>query len=237
MGGSLVAASAIVYTVQLLLFDRATDTFFYLMQDLAFLPVQVLLVTLILNELFKRRERAVLQRKMNMVIGAFFSEVGTGLLTALGGCNARAADIKKILAVGADWTDRDFQAAIDAVRSHEPGMDCRSGDLAALKTFLTGKRGFLLGLLENPNLLEHETFTDLLWAVFHLTEELGHRRDVAALPETDYAHLSGDMKRAYLLLVSEWLAYTRHLKGDYPYIFSLLVRTSPFDENASPEVL
>jgi len=30
----------------------------------------------------------------------------------------------------------------------------------------------LLGLLGNPNLLEHDSFTDLLWAVFHLMEEL-----------------------------------------------------------------
>jgi hypothetical protein len=94
----------------------------------------------------------------------------------------------------------------------------------------------LLGLLENPNLLEHESFTDLLWAVFHLTEELGCRTDLKNLPDTDYAHLSGDIKRVYILLISEWLAYMKHLKDTYPYLFSLSVRTNPFDPNASVEV-
>jgi len=85
-------------------------------------------------------------------------------------------------------------------------------------------------------LLEHESFTDLLWAVFHLTEELACRTNVKQLPDTDYAHLSGDIKRAYVLLISEWLAYMKHLKADYPYLFSLAVRTNPFDPNASVEV-
>ena len=108
--------------------------------------------------------------------------------------------------------------------------------MEVLKNFLTGKRSFLLGLLENPNLLEHESFTDLLWAVFHLTEELNSRADTTGLPDTDYEHLSGDIKRAYVLLISEWLSYMKHLKVDYPYLFSLAVRTNPFDPDALPEV-
>jgi len=42
------------------------------------------------------------------------------------------------------------------------------------------------------------------------------------------------MKRAYILLVSQWLNYMKHLKSDYPYLFSLAVRMNPFDPNASP---
>jgi len=90
--------------------------------------------------------------------------------------------------------------------------------------------------LGNPNLLEHDSFTNLLWAVFHLTEELSLRKSLNGLPETDYQHLSGDMKRAYHLLIVEWLDYMMHLKTNYPYLFSLAVRTNPFDTNASVEV-
>ena len=94
----------------------------------------------------------------------------------------------------------------------------------------------MLGLLENPNLLEHESFTNLLWAVFHLTEELIHRRRLKGLPDSDYKHLSGDIKRIYHLLIAEWLEYMEHLKNDYPYLFSLAMRMNPFDANASVEV-
>jgi len=85
-------------------------------------------------------------------------------------------------------------------------------------------------------LLEHEEFTELLWAVFHLSEELSNRATVKDLPETDYDHLSGDIKRAHRLLVREWLAHMEHLKIDYPYLFSLAVRMNPFDPNASAQV-
>ena len=108
--------------------------------------------------------------------------------------------------------------------------------MEGLQNFLVDKRGFLLRLLENPNLLEHEHFTDLLWAVFHLAEELSHRTDVKELPDTDYQHLAGDIARAYKLLIRQWLEHMEHLKNDYPYLFSLAIRTNPFNPDASPEV-
>jgi len=101
---------------------------------------------------------------------------------------------------------------------------------------LAGKRAFLLQLLENSNLLEHEIFTELLWAVFHLTEEFTMREDFTQMTMADGAHLAGDIKRAYVILIAEWLAYMKHLKNDYPYLFSLAVRTNPFDPNASVAV-
>jgi len=76
----------------------------------------------------------------------------------------------------------------------------------------------------------------LLWAVFHLMEELFYRKDVLRLSDRDYDHISGDMKRAYILLIYEWLSYMKHLKDNYPYLFSLAMRTNPFDLNAVPEI-
>jgi hypothetical protein len=123
-----------------------------------------------------------------------------------------------------------------SVKNHIYNIDSKRGDLDNTKNFLKGKRQFLLNLLENPNLLEHESFTNLLWAVFHLTEELTHRRSLNGLSENDYQHLAGDIKRAYHLLIVEWLYYMKHLKANYPYLFSLAARTNPFDTNASVEV-
>lgn len=94
----------------------------------------------------------------------------------------------------------------------------------------------MLRLLENPNLLEHEKFTELLRAVFHFTEELEERVDLNELPETDKMHLSGDIKRAYVHLVNQWIDYMKYLKDNYPYLFSLAIRINPFDKEASPIV-
>ena len=235
-GISLIALSAIIYISQIFIFKRPQDTFFYIFQDLAFVPISVLIVTLILDQLLRMREKRAMLKKMNMVIGAFFSEVGTGLLKSFLDFDVHYDETRENLIVTNEWSEREFSAVKKSLKVYDYKIESQKGDLEDLKGFLIKKRDFLLGLLENPNLLEHESFTDLLWAVFHLTEELACRADVKQLPVTDYAHLSGDIKRAYVLLISEWLAYMKHLKDVYPYLFSLAARTNPFDPNASVEV-
>ncbi|MDZ4063823.1 MAG: hypothetical protein U1E22_04060, partial [Coriobacteriia bacterium] len=79
----------------------------------------------------------------------------------------------------------------------------------------------------------HRSFTDCLWAIFHLSEELERRGDFGELPDSDLLHLTGDIKRAYAALAVEWLDYAQHLQTAYPYLFSLAVRTNPLDPNAS----
>jgi hypothetical protein len=235
-GISLITLSAILYFSQILIFERTRDTFFYIFQDLAFVPISVLVVTLIIDQLLRIKEKRAILKKMNMVIGAFFSEVGTRLLKSFLDFDLNYEKIRGNLIVTDKWSEQDFFLTRKHLKDYGYKVDSRKGGLEELKSFLTGERDFLLGLLENPNLLEHESFTDLLWAVFHLTEELECRIDLKNLPDTDYAHLSGDIKRVYILLISEWLAYMKHLKDTYPYLFSLAVRTNPFDPNASVEV-
>lgn len=147
------------------------------------------------------------------------------------------AEIQTRLMVTSKWTVQDFQAAAATfAKSVDLKIDSRSGDLQNLKALLDAKRSFLLSLLANPNLLEHESFTDLLWAVFHLAEELSARKSLDGLPHVDHDHLSGDIKRAYSQLLAEWLLYMKHLKEEYPYLFSLAVRMNPIDPNADPVV-
>jgi hypothetical protein len=44
------------------------------------------------------------------------------------------------------------------------------------------------------------------------------------------------MQRAYWALISQWLNYMNHLREFYPYLFSLAVRTNPFDPDAVVEI-
>ncbi len=236
LGIGLVLLSVVLYAAHWLFFRDLHHILIYLVGDLAFLPLDVLIVTLILHAVLNAHEKRSLLQKMNMVIGAFFSEVGTKLLEDLSAFDTEPGRVACELVVTAKWTNEDFRQARARFRSYDYKMDCTRGDLEALKGFLTRERTFLLGLLQNPNLLEHGTFTDLLWAVTHLAEELSCRRDAAHLADTDAAHIAGDMKRAYGLLIAEWLDYLKHLKANYPYLFSLALRTNPFDADACPEV-
>jgi hypothetical protein len=235
-GLSLIILSAIFYLIHYAIFRDAHHIFIYLIGDIAFVFIEVLLVTLILHRLLSEREKRAKLRKLNMVIGAFFSEVGTNLLKSFSNSELQPDQFRKDFVENNDWSNKAFSNMDKRLKNHDYRIESQKGHLDDLKSLLLEKRGFLLGLLENPNLLEHESFTDLLWAVFHLTEELVHRKSVSGLPDADYQHLSDDVERAYVLLISEWLNYMKHLRNSYPYLFSLAVRTNPFDPNASAQV-
>jgi hypothetical protein len=228
----LIAFSASFYMLQIHIFHDEHNTFFYMLQDLAFVPVNVLLVTLVLDRFLKWREKQNLLNKMNMVIGVFFNDLGTELIGIMGAFIPEIDKVNKGLLISLEWKDRDFHEAGRNFRIRYDQFILEGRDFIMLKDFLEKKKNGLLAMLANPNLLEHDTFTNLLWAVFHLADELDHRTDFTALPKTDLDHLRGDMVRAYTLIVSEWAAYMRHLKSDYPYIFSIAVRTNPFNPDA-----
>jgi hypothetical protein len=204
--------------------------------DLGFVFLEVFLVVIVIERVLARREKGGMLSKLNMVVGAFFSEVGTPLIGKLLGCFDRRTEISQHLAVSQDWSHADFKKAMAVARTIEGKPNCANIDLNELKAFLIQKRSFLLRLLENPNVLEHERFSDLLWAVFHLAEELEARTSLEDLPQSDLAHISGDMQRAYGYLAAEWVAHVEHLKARYPFLFSLVVRTNPFREHPSPVV-
>jgi hypothetical protein len=242
LGILLVLLSALLYTIQFLIFHKPNTELFYLGIDLAFLPIEVLLVVLVIETAISEREKSILLEKMNMVIGAFFSEVGTNLLDTIIKFDPDNQKIRENLLISRYWSGEDFLDAEKKIKNFHYRLDINGQNPLAIKflqdskTFLVNKRKFLLALLENPNLLEHETFTELLRAVFHLMDELDHREDLTQLPRADYLHLSSDTARAYSLLIQEWIKYMQHLMNNYPYLFSLAVRMSPFDPDAKVEI-
>jgi hypothetical protein len=236
LGLALILASVVLYLIDYEVFGGARNILIFVLGSIAFVPVEVLLVTLIINGLLNQREKRTRLEKMNMVIGSFFSEVGTLLLTYFSDFDPELATIRKHLIVTNNWSDEEFVAVNKRLRNYDYKVEIRKIDMDGLKGFLVGKRDFLLRLLENPALLEHEIFTELLRSVFHFTEELERREKVTGLSDPDYEHLAVDVNRAYTLLVQQWLEYVKYLKDNYPYLFSLAMRTNPFDQTASPFV-
>jgi len=241
LGIFLVVLSALLYVANYLIFHDLHEVLFYIGIDTAFLPIEILFVVLVIENAISSREKKQMMEKLNMVIGAFFSEVGTDLLGAITKFDPDTEHIKEDLLINASWSEKDFKRAKKTIKEFDYTLNITSDPesiqfLMNAKQFLVDERKFLLALLENPNLLEHETFTDLLWAVFHLMEELENRTDISKLPKSDYNHLSGDVVRIYSLLIIEWLQYMEHLMNNYPYLFSLAVRTNPFDPHSHIEI-
>jgi len=236
VGLALATASAFTYLAHYLIFDDPHHIFIYLLGDIAFVPLEVFLVVIVIERILSRREKAAMLNKLNMVIGTFFSDVGTQLLGQLTECLKNRQELKKALAIGSGWSGKEFKAALATARSFDYDIDPEQMNLPQWRERLATKRDMLLSLLANPNLLEHDSFTNMLWAVFHLLEELQARDSLDDLPPSDLKHLAGDVKRVYSQLTVEWLEYCEHLRMSYPYIYSIIVRTHPLQEKPSAVV-
>lgn len=232
----LVAASVVLYGFDYYLLGNAKDLTIGFLGNLAFLPVYIIIVTLMIEQVMKERERQTIIRKLNMVIGVFFSEVGNRLLKELSAYVVSCDTLKKHLLVSGVWKNQEYLSALEYLRKSDIKIDSARSDMNELKDFLIYKRSFLIGLLENQNLLEHEDFTDLLWSVFHLVEELEARESFENMPASDIEHINGDIKRVFGHLSYQWVKYMQHLKHDYPYLFSLAVRLNPMIDEPDPIV-
>ncbi|AEK18976.1 hypothetical protein [Methanococcus maripaludis] len=226
---ALVALSTVLYYIHFLIFHDIHHISIYLLGDIAFTPIEVLIVTLILHRLLEHRDKKQTLEKLNMVIGSFFSEVGEELLTYFSDNDPDLKEIRKNLIVNNNWDDREFKNAHKILKNYNYHVKINSDNIKELKEFLNSESPFILRLMENPALLEHEKFTGLLRAISHLSEELMKRKDIDNLPQSDIDHISGDIVRVYERLVSEWLDYMMYLKNNYPYLFSLAMRSNPFD--------
>lgn len=189
------------------------------------------------TELFlNRREQMARLQKLNMVIGLFFSETGTELLRFFTAADPELDVRGAEFIVRDDWGPRDYQDLRGRLKAFQMQVDPERMDFAALRAFLNDQGSLLVRLLESPYMLEHETVTDMLLAILHLKEELQLRGQFEDLPPSDLQHLCGDVKRVYMLLGRQWLNYVEQLKEHYPFLFSLALRTNPFDRSASAVV-
>ena len=235
-GVALVILSVITYSFHYLIFQDSHHIFIYLLGDIAFVPIEVLLVSMIIHHLLNEMDKRNKLEKLNMIIGIFFSEVGTKLLALISNADPELDSVRKYIIIKNDLLDKEFVNIIKYLKNYDYNIDIKKVDLEDLRIFMINKRNFLVLLLENPTMLEHEVFTELLRAVFHLAEELEFRDNFSSLPDTDINHLSVDIRRVYSLLAIEWVLYMKYMKTNYPYLFSLSMRTNPFDKDASPIV-
>ncbi len=228
-GVIFVVSSAVLYGIHYLLFHNHH----YVVQehflgDLAFIPIEVLVVTLIIHKILDEREKHTMLKKLNMIFGVFFSEVGYTLLRELACADPDIKAIRQNLIIPTQCDHGHFRSLKANMKGYRYHISGERINLETIKNALHAKREFLMKLLENPMLLEHEHFTELLRAAFHLEEEFTMRLDIAQLSEGDNAHIIDDIMRIYRLLFGEWLRYMEYLHQEYPYLFAFAIATNPF---------
>lgn len=223
----LIITSAGIYYMHYVLFHDAHHIFVYLVGDIAFIPLEVLLVTVIIDKLLDWREKQKVLNKLNMIIGIFFSEAGREIFKIFKNADSDFDKLTGNMTLSLNSTKKELNSLSLEIKKMKWKSDVRNINLVELSRFLKSKRDFFMKMLENPVLLEHETFTELMRAVFHLEDEFIHRLDASNMSEDDMEHIQIDINRVYSLLVYEWFEYMKYLKTTHPYLFAFSVKTNP----------
>ena len=233
----MVLLIIIIYGSNYLVLGDGEHIISYVWTHLGFIPVDILLVAFLLDEIIEKKEKEAMLEKLDMLMSTFFSEVGNDLISQLSAANKYKTSTENLKSIK-NWNEEDFDNKLaelkDASLDFQADISAEEREefLENLRTLLASKREFIINLINNPNLLEKEEFTELTNAILHLDEELEHRKDLALVTDTDFGHLNGDMKRVYDKLVYEWVNYLKYLYKNYPYMIALVIRANPFDADA-----
>lgn len=216
----LIGLSITLFSVHFTIFGQIQNTLYYSLMSLCFIPINVLAVTLVFENILAYQAKQEKLSKINMLVGVFFSELGFHLLNLI----VQGDDTIKALIT--DYSD--LKAVKLIIKNHPHPIDMNAMDYNALTDIMIHKSSTLITLISNETILEHESFSDLLMSTIHLRDEILFIQN-KVYSEEDYVHITGDIVRVYKSLTLQWIDYLVHLKSFYPYLYKSALQVSPFN--------
>lgn len=227
LGITLVLISIAIYSLKAVFVGDMEGTRKFLFNALGMMPLNILLMTFVFSKLIALHNKQSRLKKQEMLVNAFFGEFGNNLLKLIAQLDTNRGELTVCAGTAAHW-DGDIETIKTTFENHTPKLKVLPEDFKSVMEALGSKHTFILTLLEHPALVQHERFPNLVWAMFHLEDELRHRESFENLPASDISHLTGDIERVYTNLITQWVDYMVYLKENYPYLYSLAIRTGPF---------
>ena len=216
---ALLALSSILFVVHYIVFGDGYNTAYYSLMNLCFIPINSLVVTIILENFIDYKAKQDRMEKLNILIGIFFTEVGSKLMH---------------LIINADKDAKNSVVCfdnLDSVKknliSHDYNIDIKDIDVDVIKVLLVENSTLFINLVSNENLHQHEKFTDLLMSVIHLRDEIIFMEN-DKYHELNINHLEHDILRVYRNITLMWVDYLEYLNKSYPFLYNNAIRVNPF---------
>ncbi|MPQ43342.1 hypothetical protein [Clostridium tarantellae] len=232
---ALISIGLFLYYIHYLIFSNLYGTVSSIFFAVAFTPVQIILNILVIDKTVDQKEKIQHDKKINILVGTFFSEFGTDFLTDL----VKGDDnIQKILPdnmVSKCLREECFENLKQLASSYEYVLNIEKINLVEIKEKLYNKNEFLIDLMTNAEVKEDQSFTDLLISLIHLNDEIKARYNDGKLEKYEIIHILYDMRIVYKKLTIEWINYMIKLKGTYKQLFVRAMITSPFDNRSKKE--
>lgn len=201
----LLCASALLYAIHYLIFRDLHHLAIFGLHELAFVPLEVILVTLGLDQLVEKTHREEARSKVSIIETLYFNESGGTMLRYLTSFDPDAARLRELLQVTQDWRSSDFRQAIRQLKSYPFLLDLERIDFFGLHYHLSQRHEYYRSMLENPALTQSEAFTEMIMKIYLLWEELDGRTNLYQLPEKDRSYLAELLHEIYRELTEYWL--------------------------------
>ena len=201
----LLCASALLYAIHYLIFRDLHHLAIFGLHELAFVPLEVILVTLGLDQLVEKTHREEARSKVSIIETLYFNESGGTMLRYLTSFDPGAARLRELLQVTEDWHSSDFRQAIRQLKSYPFLLDLDRIDFFGLHYHLSQRHEYYRSMLENPALTQSEAFTEMIMKIYLLWEELDGRTNLYQLPEKDRNYLAELLHEIYRELTEYWL--------------------------------
>lgn len=224
----MIIISLCTYALHYAIFRDAHHIFIFFVHDIAFLPLEVILVSLVFERLIERAEKGSAMQKSHMIESVFFSESGSDMLRYLVSLDRRRDELQSRICPDESWREADFASVRQFTASR--GFDVRAEDIDfyALHYHLSTRHSYFLKVIENPALMEKDRFTDLILEIYHLWEELNVYDNLYELSPVDRAALAVTVNSIYRLLTEEWLDNAEYLICNQKYRVGSMMRSNPF---------
>lgn len=228
VGLGLLALSAFLHYVHYLIFHDIHHVLIYLLGDIAFIPLEVFFVTVVLERIIAKRDEKHMIKKLNMLVGLFYQELGQDLLKRFVSADPQIEADELSTTINHNWCEDNYIEMRKRILKHDCSVNIYKVDLAYIDDRLTQHKVMITNMISNPAIHEHGPFSEVLMSVFHLSDELRHR-PYTENSKDDLDHLKVDIDRVYKQMAKEWVAYMSHMQNDYPYLFSTAIKNNPFD--------
>ena len=103
IAGIFVAGSGLIYLPHYFIFRDTHHINIYMLGDLAFLPLEVFLVVIVIERILARREKQAIIQKLNMVVVAFSARwvaIYSAVCSVLSGAVGKSASILASVVTG-----------------------------------------------------------------------------------------------------------------------------------------
>lgn len=234
IGLFLIALSILLHYIHYLIFKDAHHTLIFFISDIAFIPMEVFITSMILDRILEKRDHDSVIEKVNMLIGVFFTELGTDLLSLIILGDDHLEDFREDSTIEKNGETISFDKLQNDISKHHFKVDISKINLLQLKEKLDANKDLFITLISNNNLHINEDFTEMLMSLMHLREELDSRY-CSKIKDYELKHIEQDISRTYKFLTKEWAEYMKYLNSNYPSLFSKALINNPFDNRCKKE--